>query len=140
MINKQQAEQSRLLLIDFIEVLKKKYSFDEKQVNVCGFSQGAIMDYGMGLTRPDKVKGIALLSGRLMDEIKPLVRPAAELKDLRVFMSHGTNDAMLGIHYAREGKTYLESVGVHPHYNEYPEGHIISSEMLNDLVKWLSAE
>lgn len=137
-INKQQAEQSRLLLIDFIEALKKKYSFDKKQVYICGFSQGAIMAYGLGLTRPDKVKGIALLSGRLMDEIKPLVRPAAELKDLKVFMSHGTNDAVLGIHYAREGKAYLESLGVHPQYKEYPEGHTISSEMLKDLINWLS--
>jgi phospholipase/carboxylesterase len=136
-INKEQAEQSRNRIIQFIDQLKDKYTFDDKQVYLCGFSQGAIMSYSVGLTRPDKVKGIAIMSGRLLDEVKPLVKPSEDLKKLNVFISHGTKDNVLGIHYAKESIVYLKGLGINPLYKEYPEGHNISPAMLTDLIAWL---
>lgn len=136
-INKEKAEMSRKIIIDFIEELKKEQVFDETQVYLCGFSQGAIMAYSAGLTRPDKIKGIALMSGRLLEEVKPQIKSATELKNLEVFISHGTNDGVLGIHYAREARAYLKTLGLNPTYTEYPEGHSINKEMLTDLITWL---
>lgn len=138
-IIQEQAEKSRLLLIAFIDELKTKYVFDEKQVFLCGFSQGAIMSYSAGLTRPDKIKGIALMSGRLLEEIKPLIRKD-QLSNLTIYISHGTNDRVLGIHYAREAYSYLKQLGQSPVYKEYPEGHSINQEMLIDLVSWLKQQ
>jgi phospholipase/carboxylesterase len=59
-INYIQAEKSRTILLQFISQLKSKQNSDEKRVYVCGFSQGAIMSYSLGLARPDKIKGIAV--------------------------------------------------------------------------------
>lgn len=136
-INKEKAEKSRILILQFIDHLKEKYKFDNKQVYLCGFSQGAIMSYSVGLTGPDKIKGIAILSGRLLEEVKPLIKPGAQLKQLNVFISHGTNDNVLGVHYAQSSNSYLKELGINSTYKEYPEGHTISNAMIADLLKWL---
>ncbi|MES2141256.1 MAG: esterase [Bacteroidota bacterium] len=137
-INKEKAEKSRILILQFIDQLKEKYKFDNKQVYLCGFSQGAIMSYSVGLTSPDKIKGIAVMSGRLLEEVKPLIKPGAQLKKLNVFISHGTKDNVLGVHYAQGSNSYLKELGVISTYKEYPEGHTISNAMIADLIKWLA--
>lgn len=138
--NKEQAEKSRLLILQFINQLKEKYSFDTQRIYLCGFSQGAIMANSVGLTNPDKIKGIAIMSGMLLEEVKPLIASKEKLKNLRVFMSHGTNDNVLGVHYARESNSYLKQLDLAPTFKEYPEGHTISLAMLNDLLTWLNKE
>ena len=132
-----QAEKSRNVILEFIAQLKEQYPFDDKQVYICGFSQGAIMAYSLGLTRPDIIKGIAVMSGRLLEEVKPLIASDEKLKSLSVFISHGTNDNVLTIQYAREALAYLKKRNLIPTYKEYNEGHTISSEMFADLVNWL---
>ncbi len=136
-INKEKAEKSRVLILQFIDQLKEKYTFDNKQVYLCGFSQGAIMSYSVGLTSPDKIKGIAVMSGRLLEEVKPLIKPSAQLKQLNVFISHGTKDNVLGVAYAQGSNSYLKELGINSSYKEYPEGHTISNAMITDLISWL---
>lgn len=137
-INPQQAEMSRTLLIKFISQLKEKYQFDQNQIYLCGFSQGGIMAYSVGLTRPDLIKGIAVMSGRLLKEVMPLITPSEKLEQLRIFISHGTRDAVLNIQYAREALAYLKTLNIEPTYGEYEEGHAIDNDMLADLIAWLS--
>lgn len=138
--NKQQAEESRKTIIAFINQLKVLHPYNEHQVYLCGFSQGAVMSYSVGLTRPDIIKGIAVMSGRLLEEVKSIKASEDKLKNLKVFISHGKNDTVLPIHYAREGDAYLKSLNIFPTYNEYTEGHGINSEMLNDLIEWLKKQ
>ncbi len=135
--NKEQEAQSRHDIIEFIGQLKQQFDFDELQVYLCGFSQGAIMSYSVALTRPDLVKGIAVLSGRLLEEIKPLIASKEKLRPLRIFISHGTNDNMLAVHYAKDSVAFLKTLGLNPTFNEYDVGHQVNAGMLGDLVKWL---
>ena len=130
--------QSRKLILKFIDQLKEIYNIDETQVYLCGFSQGAIMSYSLGLTSPDKVRGMAIMSGRLLEEVKPQIVKSEQLQRLNVFISHGTKDNVLDIHYARESNAYLKSLGINTEYKEYADGHTINQEMLADLVRWLS--
>lgn len=135
--NSIEAEASRLVIIDFINNLKNKYAFNEKRVYLCGFSQGAIMAYSIGLTVPEKIKGIAIMSGRLLEEVKPIIATKDKLKNLKVFISHGTNDNVLPISNAREANTYLKQIGITATYKEYPEPHTISNAMFVDMLMWL---
>lgn len=137
-INSEQEERSRNTIIQFVTELKKDFSFDEKQVYLAGFSQGGIMAYSVGLTRPDLIHGIVIMSGRLLKEVKPLIASNENLSQLKVFISHGTNDQMLGIHYARESTAYLKALNITPTYKEYAEGHGINSAMLSDMLNWLN--
>lgn len=139
-INKEEAEKTRELIIAFIGQLKGKYTFDESKVFLCGFSQGAIMSYSVGLTHPDKIRGIAVMSGRILDEVKPKVVAAKQLKQLNVFISHGTNDKVLAVQQARDANLYLAKMGVYATYKEYIDGHTINREMFGDLVDWLNKQ
>ncbi len=132
-----EAEASRLMIIDFINTLKNKHAFNEKRVYLCGFSQGSIMAYSVGLTVPEKIKGIAIMSGRLLEEVKPIIASKDKLKKLNVFISHGTNDNVLPVSNAREANTYLKQLGITATYKEYPEPHTISNAMFSDLLIWL---
>ena len=79
------------------------------------------------------------MSGRLLQEITSFIASDEKLKSLQVFISHGTNDTVLPVQYAREGLEFIKIRGVIPTYNEYDEGHTINREMLADLIRWLSS-
>ncbi|NEM98401.1 alpha/beta hydrolase [Pontibacter burrus] len=134
-INAAQEAQSREIIKDFVAQVKAIYSIDE--VYLGGFSQGAIMSYTIGLTAPDLVSGVLAFSGRILEEIKPSVETADKLKNLSVFIAHGTQDATLPVHYAREAKTFLESKGITPTYHEVTMGHQITGEVIVDVREWL---
>lgn len=137
--NVEQQENSRAILIRFIDQIKKQYNVNG-DVYLGGFSQGAIMSYSVGLSRPDLVDGIAVMSGRLLEETKPLVAAKDKLQTLKIFISHGVNDPVLTIEYARNSVAYLKTLNLKPTYKEYPAVHTINNDMLLDLVKWLKGQ
>lgn len=130
-----QEEQSRKILLDFIRQIRQKYAAEE--VYLGGFSQGAIMSYSIGLTKPGEITGLLALSGRMLSEIRPLAAPGNALQQLRVFISHGIQDSTLPVHYAREAKAYWQQAGLTPSYHEYEMGHQISSQVVTEIADWL---
>jgi len=135
--NQAQEKTSREAILSFIDELKHYHSFDENEVYLVGFSQGAIMSYSVALTHPEKVKGIGILSGRLLEEIKPIINKD-QLKTLNVFISHGIQDPVLPVAYADDAASYLKNLGVTANFKKYAEGHGINQEMLTDLVTWIT--
>ncbi len=138
--NKDQEAKSRKTILTFIDQLKQLYNIDETQIYIGGFSQGAIMSYSVGLTHPEKVKGIIALSGRLLEEIKPIISKSEDLKQLEIFIAHGSQDRVLNVQYAHDAVGYLKNLGLATFFREYNEGHSISREELGDLVNWLAAK
>lgn len=126
---------SRQAIATFIKLVKEKYNLDE--VYLGGFSQGAIMSYSIGLLYANEVKGIIAFSGRLLEEIKPLVKKDDHLEKLKIFIAHGVQDSTLPVHYARGAKGYIKGLGISFSYHEYTIGHQISNEVLQDLNSWL---
>ncbi len=135
--NVQEEYESRKKLIRFIEELRHDYSYNQKEVYLCGFSQGGIMSYNIALTRPDLVKGIAVMSGRLLEEIKPMIAKKEKLQHLKIFISHGVNDPLLSVQLARQANSFLRSLNLIPVYKEYQAVHQINSSNLTDLINWL---
>jgi phospholipase/carboxylesterase len=133
--NAEQEASSREIIKTFIKQVKEKYQVDELYLG--GFSQGAIMSYSLGLTHPGELQGIVSLSGRILEEIKPLVKKEIYLTELKVFVAHGQQDSTLPIQYARAAKHYLKDLGVQLTYHEYQSGHQVSNEVLRDLNNWL---
>ena len=133
-----QVENSRHLIIRFIAEMQAKYHFDEKNVYLCGFSQGAIMSYSVGFTEPQKIKGIAILSCKILDQTKQMVKEIKALNELRIFIGHGKQDNVIPIEAARDSYSYLQSLGLKPIYKEYKEGHNISAGELAELIAWIT--
>jgi len=136
-INEMEAEKSIIIINQFINQLKELYTFDEKSVFIGGFSQGAIMSYSVGLTHPEKFRGIIGLSGRILKEIKPLVKTCEKLRQMEVLTIHGKKDQVLPIHFAKEAKEYLSHLKVHLSYHETGYDHSITEETIQIITDWL---
>lgn len=137
-INEEQAENARKTIIKFIDDLKKVEDFDADEVYLVGFSQGGIMSYSVALTEPEKIKGAAILSGRLLPEVKPLVVSNERLQKLNFFISHGTQDPVLKFDFALDAVDYLKSKDLKPVFHQYTEVHTINNQTLTDLNEWLN--
>lgn len=139
-INSEQAEAARHRLLEFIDELPQAYGVDPRRIWIAGFSQGGIISASAALTAPEKLAGFAILSGRILPEIKAFVVQGDALSRLHVFVSHGVQDQKLGIHFAREARTYLEGRGISPSYREYEVGHELTQSMRDDFKRWLQQE
>lgn len=137
-INEKQAEDARLAILKFIEDFKSVANFNERKVYMMGFSQGGIMSYSVALTEPEKIAGIAVMSGRLLPEIKPFVAIHQKLDNLKIFISHGKNDEVLNYQYALDADGYLKSLGLNPEFRSYEEQHTVNTEILRDAIIWLN--
>lgn len=135
---KEQFENSRNLIVKFIGQVVHKYNVDAKAVYLSGFSQGAIMSYEVGLTNPSVVKGIGVLSGVLPPSLKPLIKNTAALKQLKIFIAHGTADERLSYADGLDASNYLKSLGLNPEFHKY-DGmpHTITANVISDFVNWL---
>ena len=138
-IDAEAAEDSRLALLHFIDELIEAYQVDPKRIYLMGFSQGAIMSLNIALTRPDKVAGVVVMSGRLLPEIQPLITEPAALAGLPIFMAHGKRDRVVPIRDARAARDQLSTLSVALTYHEYAMGHQVTVESMKDIVPWLKA-
>lgn len=131
-----QVEDSRDLVMKFISQVTGKYHTGD--VYVSGFSQGAMMSYEVGLLHPDKIKGIGVLSGKLFPSLKKEIKNSAALKQLKIFISHGTTDDRISFTEGKAASDYLVSIGLKPEFHQYAGmGHSISKDVLKDLLQWL---
>ncbi len=136
--NKDQLENSRNLVVKFVNQVVAKYKANSEEVYLVGFSQGAIMCYQVGLTNPGNVKGMAALSGMIFPSLKPLVKNTESLKRLKIFAAHGTADNRIPFSNGKAACDYLKSIGLKPDFHEYAGmGHSISSDVLRDLLTWM---
>jgi len=136
-IDLSQIEKSKAKIIKFIDDLEAKKLIDTKKIYLGGFSQGAIMSYEIALCKPESVKGIIVLGGRLPDGIENRIAKKEQLKNLRIFIAHGTEDKRIEFKKAEEANLYLKNFGLAPSFNKYPIGHSISDQMWLDAMNWL---
>ena len=137
-INFQQAEQSRALLLGFIAEVLTAYGGDPARVYLLGFSQGAIMSASVALIEPELIADTVLMSGRIPDEIRPLIAPAERLAGKPFLVVHGVADPVLPIHNGRASRAILATLPVALTYQEYPMAHEVSAQSLADVTTWLT--
>lgn len=139
LINDEEADVSRGLVLQFLGELKERYPVDPDRVFLMGFSQGCIMSLGAALSNPKGVSGVVGMSGRLLQSSLAHVAPEAELQGLPLFVVHGTRDQVIGIEYGREIRDTLSKLPVDLTYREYEMAHNVSRESLDDVSAWLTA-
>ena len=132
-----QAKKSRDLLVQFIDELIEKYPIDSNNITLIGFSQGSILSYTAALSYPEKIRKIVAFSGYLNAD---MILPGIEKRDfsqLKIFASHGTQDQVIPVEWARKTKPFLDQLGIENIYREYPIGHGISPQNFFDFKNWL---
>jgi len=118
-----QAIESRDLIVKFIDELIETYPIDSENINLVGFSQGAILSYAIGLSYPEKVNKIVALSGYFNPNIIKKGFENNNFEKLQFFASHGTVDQVIPVEWARKTPPILSQLGIVHEYKEYPVGH-----------------
>lgn len=129
--NEVQAETSRQLLLRFIDALPALPTV------IAGFSQGGIMSASVALTEPERVAGFAILSGRMLRELAPIIAEPYRRTHLRAFIAHGHDDNVLPERWAKEADAWLSTLGVAHETHYYNMGHEIVAPELADFSQWL---
>ena len=124
------------LIVELLQDITSQYQVNDGEVILGGFSQGALLTYIDGLTNPDIFAGLICLSGI---EIDPniLSLPPEGHRRQQLFIAHGVNDPVVSINSARRTRDVLGKANYPIRYNEYPIGHAISQEIINDLIPWI---
>lgn len=136
-IDPRQAEASRRLLIGFVAGQQQRLGLAPARTAIAGFSQGGIMSASVGLTSPGSVAGLAILSGRILPEIEPLVPADAGVHGLQALVMHGRRDGKLPFPLAERSAERLRHFGVAHELRAYDEEHALNPQMRADFRDWV---
>jgi phospholipase/carboxylesterase len=124
-------------LQQFVEAAVPAYKIDPDALFVMGFSQGAVMSAALALTMPERVRGVVMHSGYVPVD-SGLDFKVEQAHGKPFFVAHGLYDEVIPVRFGRHANEYLSGIGAEVTYQEYPIGHSISEESLDDLGEWLT--
>lgn len=116
--------------------LPRQLGYEPGPLLVGGFSQGGTMAMGCGIRRPGLISGVLNLSGFLPHH--PDVTVTREsVQGTRFFWGHGTEDPAVPFELARRGRKALEEAGADLKSCDYPTGHAIMRQEMEDVAAWV---
>ena len=136
--NDEEGIQSRDLIISNIEHHLKRLNSSKKNVDLLGFSQGAILSWSLGMSYPKSINRIMALSGFYNPKLDQ--ESSGSKADLKCFSSHGIIDPVIPVAHTRIGINNLREKGVSVAYKEYDAPHTISPDNFRDLLQWLQSK
>ncbi|WP_392436747.1 alpha/beta hydrolase [Cruoricaptor ignavus] len=138
-IDVEQAEESLSAILVKITEIKKHYGIEIAPTHIAGFSQGGILSYALSLKKPEFFAKVLLLSCypemRILQNIE---KDKKKFQHLRFFVSHGTEDAVIPLEWARKGADLLYDLGCFFTFREYVAGHGINQKNFIDLMQFLN--
>jgi len=140
LINTIQLEHSRQALAKFIPESINAYNTNPAQTYLVGFSQGAVMTVQLLITNINALAGVAILSGQLLPEMRVTPTRLDAFRSFPVMITHGLQDEMYPVVCGRIIRDTMTSWGMKVSYHEYSSGHFLTSQILEDVRGWLSAQ
>lgn len=135
--DKEQAKASLNSIVRFIDQAIEAYELDPKNVTLLGFSQGAILSYGLALSYPKKVKNVIALSGYIEEDIIVPGYTANSFSNLSFYCSHGSVDQVIPVQWARKTPSFLKALDIECVFEEFPVGHGVAPQNFISLHRWL---
>src|SRR5450830_1448062 len=102
-------------------------------------SQGGIMGLSLLLTRPQSLRAALSLHSRLLPEVLPEQAPAEAMQGRSLWVSHGTEDAVLPPLHSERIVAHAATLPLQVHSAAFPGGHTLGRQELDELSRWLSA-
>jgi len=119
---------------DLIVKLKIQHKIETGNIIIAGFSQGAILSLNLGLSHPELVSGIGIFSGMLPEKIEE--RMSKDIKDLPVFLTHGSEDKGIDFSLAEKTNSFLKNKSANVKMTVEKSGHTISDKQFQDFINW----
>ena len=108
-----------------------------RRIVLGGFSQGCAMTLLAGLRYPERLGGLAALSGYLpLADTTAAERHAANA-DVPIFMAHGKRDGVITLDRAVASRDALNKLGYRIEWHEYPMEHSVCMEEVQAIDSWL---
>ena len=108
-----------------------------RRIVLAGFSQGCAVALGAGLRHPERLAGLAGLSGYVpLADTTAAERHAAN-RDTPVFLAHGRSDGVVPLARGIAGRDLLQALGQPVEWHDYPMEHSVCMEEVQALNRWL---
>ena len=107
------------------------------RIVLAGFSQGCAIALGAGLRHPDRLAGIAGLSGYMPLAATSAAERHAASHGLPVFLAHGRSDGVVPLARGTAGRDLLQGLGCDVEWHDYPMEHSVCLEEVTALNRWL---
>jgi phospholipase/carboxylesterase len=137
-----QARESMVKITNFLEELKAAFSIDPNNINVLGFSQGAILSYGLSLSQPGLFRNVVAMSGCINEDLIAgrdglQARFRESETKTNYFISHGTVDQVIPYEWAKKANVIMDEIGADYVFKDYPIGHGVARDNFYDMKEWL---
>jgi len=124
-------------LVEALIARERQRGIPAGRIVLAGFSQGCAMALLTGLRYPERLAGIAGLSGYL-----PLAGTTAQERHpanraTPVFLAHGTGDEIVALERGEASREALGALGYAVEWHDYPMGHSVCPQEVADLEAWL---
>ena len=123
----------------FINEVIENYPVDKNRLYLLGFSQGSIVSMSYTLTKPQRITGVIAQSGYIPLE-SGLQIDEAGIKNKPFLLTHGIQDPMLSVDWARRSRDTLQKLETNLEYHEFNMGHSVSEESLSAINNWLEKQ
>jgi phospholipase/carboxylesterase len=104
---------------------------------LAGFSQGCAMTLLTGLRHPDRLAGLAGLSGYLPMAASLAAERSDANADVPIFLAHGTHDPIVPFDRAVASRDALQALGYPVEWHAYAMPHSVHPQEIADLNRWL---
>lgn len=119
----------------FIDAIKNKYNTNKEKTFLLGFSQGAILSYSISFFYPNKINHVIALSGYVNKDLLPEKLPESNTTDY--YISHGIVDQVIPVAWAKESKSFLDTLNLESVYSEYNVGHGVAPQNFYSFKEWI---
>lgn len=134
-----QAEEAVSVILQNILAIINNYGLTDAKVHLCGFSQGGILSYALALQNPELFNKVAIMSAYPEEKLlKNIVREKKKLENLRFFISHGTDDAIIPLDWSSKTSELLYDLSCYFSFREYMNGHGVNQKNYIDLMDFFS--
>lgn len=131
-----QALASLELIKSTLDSIINNFPIATDKIIFIGFSQGAIMSYAFMSRYPKLLKNVVALSGYINEELCDF-GASDNYKHLSIFSSHGSEDQIIPVEWARKTPLILDRHRISNTFREYPMGHGICPQNFFEFKDWL---
>jgi phospholipase/carboxylesterase len=135
--NLEEAKMALSRIDRFIEEVIELYEPDEKRIFLMGFSQGTILSIAYALNHPGRIQHVLALSGYVNQKLIQSPLESHVYSDIDFFVSHGSDDQVIPVGWARRTPEFLDKLKIANVYKEYPIGHGVAPQNFFDMLAWI---
>lgn len=107
------------------------------RIVLAGFSQGCAMTLLTGLRYPERLAGLAGMSGYLPLADSTAAERSEANRAVPIFLAHGSEDEIVAPARGRASRDALAALGHAVEWHEYPMEHSVCPEEIGALNQWL---